>query len=149
MAMRGYELLHARQRLREILRRSASLEGFTTGAFLALDHQELVMRADPGDQSTQGHAVKQRLILLGLSQMHVAPATVATAWHLDEAALAAVASIPLLDRSGRADAIEQQVLDELPETPPSGVGARSPRGAHRHGAWDAPVRAGRRAGDLG
>jgi hypothetical protein len=149
MAMRGYELLHARQRLREILRRSASLEGFTTGAFLALDRQELIMRADPGDQSAQGHAVKQRLILLGLSQVGVPPAAVGTAWRLDEAALGAVASIPLLDRSGRADAIEQQVLDELPDTPQSGVGSRAPRRAHAHGAWDVPVRADRRAGDLG
>lgn len=107
------------------------------------------MRADPDDQTAQGHAVKQRLILLGLSQVDVSPAAVATAWRLDEAALAAVASIPLLDRSGRADAIEQQVLDELPDTPQSGVGSRSPRGVHRHGAWDAPVRAGRRVGDLG
>ena len=122
--MRGYELLHARQRLRRILRRSASLEGFTTGAFLALDEQELVARADPDDHSAQGYAVKQRLILLALGHVEIPPAAIATAWHLDHLALASAKAIPLLDGSGRAREIEQQVLDELPETPQRDAAAR-------------------------
>jgi hypothetical protein len=147
--MRGYDLLHARQRLRGILRRSASLEGFTTGAFLALDQQELVSRADPDDQSAQGYAVKQRLILLGLSQADVAPAVIATAWHLDEAVLDAVRSVPLLDRSGRARAIEQQVLDQLPETPSPDPASTSPRDVRPRSAWDASIPAGRGADEAG
>jgi hypothetical protein len=115
--MEGYELLHARQRLRSILRRTASLEGFSTGAFLALDEQELVKRADLADQSAQGDAVKRHLILLGLSQMNLSLAAIAAAWHLDVATIAAWTSVPVVDRSGRAGEIEQQVLDELPRPP--------------------------------
>ncbi len=112
--MGGYELLQARQRLRGILRRNASLEGSSTGAFLALDEEELVKRADLADQSAQGDAVKRHLILLGLSQLNLSIAAIATAWQLDVATVAAWRSVPLVDRSGRANEIEQQVLDELP-----------------------------------
>ena len=91
--MHGYELLHARQRLRRI-------------------------------------AVEQRLILLGLRHVNLSMATIAAAWHLDPATLADRNSVPLLDRSGRAREIEQQVLDEVPgvQTPPHrgvSAGARS------------------------
>jgi len=115
--MHGYELLHARQRLRSILRRNASLEGFTTGAFLALDERELVRHADARDQSAQGIAVKQRLVLLGLGQVNLSAASIASAWRLDAATIAGWNAVPLLDRSGRAREIEQQVLDELPGAP--------------------------------
>jgi hypothetical protein len=118
--MGQYDLLHARQRLRGILRRTASLEGSSRGAFLALDEKELVKRADLADQSAQGDAVKRHLILLGLSQLNLSIAAIASAWDLDVATVAAWKSVPLVDPSGRASEIEQQVLDELPRTPEPG-----------------------------
>lgn len=136
--MHGYELLHARQRLRSILRRNASLEGFTTGAFLALDEQELAIHADARDQSAQGIAVKQRLVLLGLDPVNLSAAPIASAWRLDVATITGWNAVPLLDRSGRARQIEQEVLDELPGAPmplPRVVpaGARWPRHSYASG----------------
>lgn len=118
--MQGYELQQARQLRRTELRRAASGVGFGSSNFLVLDAHELCQRADLGDVGAQGNAVKRWLVLDALARQNVPDAQIAAAWNVSEALLASWKQGPLLDRTGIAAAIDQQVLDELPETPEPG-----------------------------
>ena len=115
--MRGFELQKARQERRAELRRTASGRGFVTGRFLALDEDELRQRADLADVGAHGNAVKRTLIVAQLRTVRGGEAAIAAAWGITTAELARLTSTPLLDTTGIAEAIDAQVLEELPETP--------------------------------
>jgi hypothetical protein len=118
--MRGFQLQEARHLRRAELRRYASGRGYAEQSFLALDADELRKRADLGDVSAQGNAVKRALIVAQLRSVTGGEAAIAEAWRIEASELHRMTSVPLLDPSGIAAAIDAQVLEELPETPEPG-----------------------------
>lgn len=118
--MRGYELQKARGDLRVELRRLHSLGGFQSRTFLALDEEDLFYRANVDDVSAHGRVVQRRLILDSLANVSGGIEAVARAWHTTTADLEELRRMRLLDASGIAEQIEQEVIKQHPETPEPG-----------------------------
>jgi hypothetical protein len=114
--MSSYQTDLGRQLRRTELRRAASRDGFTAGAFLALDQEELLQRASLDDVNSHGNTVKRRLVLTALRSTGATLEQIAEAWGTDVPALDAAMRTPLLDRDGTAAAIEKQVEADVPVT---------------------------------
>ncbi len=104
------QALHNQDRLR--LRRAAV---FNMAGARALDAEDLLGAAAGGDQTARGNVVKRRLVMRALLTLGIEAGEIATAWHLTDDEVYADLRAPLLDESGVAQAIEQELAKLYPD----------------------------------
>jgi hypothetical protein len=115
--MRGYELQRSRQVLRAQERRAASESIFARRAALALDKQDLLVRANPSEVNAHGNVVQRRLIIAGLRNAGCTTEEIAQAWSVTPEQIADWMAVKMFDDTGYAAEIEKYVLEQIPETP--------------------------------
>jgi hypothetical protein len=115
--MRGYELQRSRQVLRAQERRLASEVIFARRTALALDKEDLLVRANPSEVNAHGNVVQRRLIIAGLRNAGCTPEEIMKAWSVTPEQMTNWTEVKMFDDTGYAADIEKHVLEQLPETP--------------------------------